>query len=124
MCRLLRAMIFVSAAVGLIVLFNPTAALAHAKLMTANPAPNSIVASPTIIRLVFDEEITKQYSSFKLTDTDGDAVAIKTVPGQGDSDLQGVPAAALNPGLYTVWWTAVTSDDGHKVSGSFSFTVK
>ena len=117
-------MTFVLAAVGVIVLLDPAVALAHAKLMTANPAPNSIVASPTIIRLVFNEEITKQFSSFKLTDTAGDAVTIKSVPGRGDTELQAVPAAALNSGLYTVWWTAVTSDDGHKVSGSFSFTVK
>jgi methionine-rich copper-binding protein CopC len=117
-------MSFVLAAVGLVALFDPAAVLAHAKLVIANPAPNSRVASPRIIRLVFDEEITKPFSSLKLTDTAGDAVAIKSVAGQGDTDLQAVPAAALSPGLYTVWWIAVASDDGHRVSGSFSFTVK
>jgi methionine-rich copper-binding protein CopC len=34
------------------------------------------------------------------------------------------PGTTLAPGRYTVKWTAVSTDDGHKVSGSYSFTVR
>jgi len=35
-----------------------------------------------------------------------------------------LPTNVLTPGAYTVTWTAVASDDGHKSSGTFVFSVK
>jgi hypothetical protein len=108
----------------LVAVLGPGQARAHAKLLSATPAANATVASAPLIQLRFSEELTKQFSSLKLTDTDGDPVALKSVAGEGDSDLQASPAMPLASGLYTVWWVAVSTDDGHKVSGNFSFTVQ
>lgn len=124
MLRSAKATAFLLSLVCLTAMLHPIPAQAHAKLVTADPAPNSTVASPSVIRLTFSEELTKQFSSVRLTNTDGDAVTLKSVPGAGDTELRAAPAAPLDPGLYTVWWIAVSTDDGHKVSGSFSFTVK
>jgi methionine-rich copper-binding protein CopC len=35
-----------------------------------------------------------------------------------------MPNSALAPGLYTITWIAIATDDGHKSMGTFSFTVK
>ncbi|HTT05637.1 MAG TPA: copper resistance protein CopC [Steroidobacteraceae bacterium] len=105
-------------------LLGPGRAQAHARLLTATPAAHATVTPPPLIRLVFSEALASAFSSLRLTDRDGHAVALKSVAGDGDSTLQATPAAPLQPGLYTIWWIAVSTDDGHKVSGSFSFTVK
>jgi methionine-rich copper-binding protein CopC len=35
-----------------------------------------------------------------------------------------MPAKPLAPGMYRLTWTAAGEDDGHKMSGNISFTVK
>jgi methionine-rich copper-binding protein CopC len=99
-------------------------AQAHAKLVSADPAPSATVAAPKAIHLEFSEEIAKKFSSFKLTDTDGYAVAVMTMKAKDAKSLEAMPNAALSPGVYTVSWTAVSTDDGHKMTGSYSFTVQ
>ena len=99
-------------------------AQAHAKLVTADPAPNATVAAPKMIHLVFSEEIAARLSSFRLTDTDGNAVAMMAMQAKDAKTLEAMPNATLSPGLYTVSWTAVSTDDGHKMTGTYSFTVK
>jgi methionine-rich copper-binding protein CopC len=99
-------------------------AQAHATLVTAEPAPNATVASPKMIELQFSTELAKKFSSFKLTDTDGNPVALSAMEGKDAKTIAAMPAAPLAPGLYTVSWTAVSTNDGHKTAGSFSFTVQ
>lgn len=101
-----------------------TQAQAHARLVSANPAPSSTVAAPKAIHLEFSEEIAKKFSSFKLTDTAGNAMAVMTMEAQDGKALEAMPNTALSPGVYTVSWIAVSTDDGHKMTGSYSFTVK
>ncbi len=101
-----------------------THAQAHARLVTADPAPNATVAAPTLIRLQFSTTLAKKFSTFKLTDTDGNPVGIVMSDGSDTRTLAAKPAATLAPGLYTVSWTAVSTDDGHKTSGAYSFTVQ
>src|SRR5579871_2554841 len=93
-------------------------AQAHAKLVSAEPAPNASVAAPKVIQLRFDEEIAGKFSRFKLTNAAGSAVAVTSMATQNPKSLVAVPAVALAPGLYTVSWTAVATDDGHKTMGS------
>jgi methionine-rich copper-binding protein CopC len=112
------------AILGLIASLGIGVAQAHAKLVSSDPAPNATVAAPKTIHLQFNEEIAKKLSSFKLTDTDGNAVATTATDNKDEKTLEATPNAALTPGVYSVAWTAVTTDDGHKTSGSFSFTVK
>ncbi len=99
-------------------------AQAHAKLVTADPAANATVAAPKTILLQFNEELAKKLSSIKLTDIDGKPVAIRSMEAKDAKSLVIMANNSLVPGLYTVTWIAVTSDDGHKTTGSYSFTVK
>jgi copper resistance protein C len=105
-------------------LLGAAQAQAHAKLISADPAPNATVAAPSLIQLHFSEEIARKFSSIKLTNTAGAAIAIMAMEAKDAKSLSIMPNAALSPGLYTVTWTAVATDDGHKSTGTFSFTVK
>lgn len=98
-------------------------AQAHARLVTADPAPDATVATPKAIQLQFSTELAKKFSAFRLTDTDGHAVALTVMDSKDPKVLEAMPTAPLPSGLYTVSWTAVSTDDGHKTTGTFSFTV-
>jgi copper resistance protein C len=97
---------------------------AHAKLVSADPAPDSTVAAPKNITLKFNEAITKNFSSFKVSDGAGQQVSLMPMKSPDAQSLTAMPNAGLAPGLYTVSWTAVSSDDGHKMTGTYRFTVK
>ena len=102
----------------------PAQAYAHATLVTADPAPNATVMTPKMIQLQFSTELAKKFSTFKLTDTDGAPVALTVMASNDSKVLMAMPAAPLGAGLYTVSWTAVSTNDGHKTSGSYSFSVQ
>jgi copper resistance protein C len=70
------------------------------------------------------EALTRKFSSFKLADTDGKPVPMMATQNQDAKVLEATPNAALAAGVYTVSWTAVATDDGHKTTGSYRFTVK
>src|SRR5665213_1150211 len=94
-------------------------AQAHAKLVTAEPAADTTVAAPKMIQLQFSEELAKKLSSIKLTDTDGKPVTIMSMEAKDAKSLVIMANSSLVPGLYTVSWVAVTTDDGHKTTGSY-----
>jgi methionine-rich copper-binding protein CopC len=99
-------------------------AQAHARLVSAEPAPNTTVAAPMLIQLHFSEEIARKFSRIKLTHTGGAAIVLMTMDATDAKSLSLMPNAALAPGPYTITWIAVATDDGHKTTGTFSFTVK
>lgn len=105
-------------------LFGVTQVQAHAKLVSADPAPDSSVASPKSITLKFNEALAKNFSSFKITDGGGKAISLMQMDAKDGQSLTAMPNGSLPPGHYTVSWTAVSSDDGHKMAGTYSFTVK
>jgi methionine-rich copper-binding protein CopC len=105
-------------------LLGAAQAQAHAKLVSADPAPNATVAAPMLIQLHFSEEIARKFSHIRLTQTGGAAIAIMAMDAKDAKSLSIMPNAALTPGLYTISWIAVATDDGHKSTGTFSFTVK
>ncbi|NWM00852.1 copper resistance protein CopC, partial [Klebsiella pneumoniae] len=47
-----------------------TPALAHPKLMSATPAPDSLVAAPARLQLVFSEALVDKFSGVDLMMTD------------------------------------------------------
>lgn len=111
-------------ALGTILWLMANVAQAHAKLVRADPAPNATVIAPTQIRLLFSEAIAKQYSSFKLAHFRGSAVGLQAVDSRDPQSMAAAPAGPLKRGVYTVTWTAVSSDDGHKTAGHYTFTVR
>lgn len=109
-------------ALALIVCLIPVmTALAHAELVNAVPEPGSVVdAAVKEIRLTFDEAI-EEGSSITLF-----AEGFQAVPGI-EAQLDGAVMyaslpARLDPGQYTVQWSAV-GDDGHTTQGSYQFSV-
>jgi methionine-rich copper-binding protein CopC len=118
----LRGLLSVAALLT-VLLFGNTAQ-AHAKLVSAEPASQSVGTSPARIVLHFSEALAKNFSSFTLADSSGAPITLRSVDGADAKSLAAAPGGILAPGTYTVVWTAVASDDGHKSGGSFAFTVK
>lgn len=105
---------------------------AHPRLMSATPAANSVVASPSRILLKFSEKLIGP-----MTAAD---VMMSGMPGQPHHQpvkMAGFKAALaadgktlllarakpLPAGTYQVVWHAV-SVDTHRVAGAFAFSVK
>ena len=109
------------AAAGLMLAASQAAA--HAKLVSANPAPDATVAAPKAIRLKFSEKLEPKFSGFEIATAAGGAVPVKTVVAKGGQVIDGALNTPLAPGTYKVTWHAVTAD-AHRVNGAYSFTVR
>jgi len=95
----------------------------HASLLASEPASGAVLtAAPTRIRLLFSEPIESSMSGISITSA-GQATVVSTVS-TDPHDVHALlaPVAALLPGAYTVRWH-VLSADGHRVDGTFGFTV-
>ncbi len=98
-------------------------AFAHAELTKATPAAKSSGPAPQMITLHFSEGLDSTFSKLSLS-MDGKPVALKaSVDSKDDKTMMGKPNAPLTAGIYKVDWTSV-AHDSHKLSGSYSFTVK
>lgn len=102
-----------------------TAAYAHAQLVKATPGVGATVASASEIRLKFSEGVEPHFSHIALAGADGAAVALGEAKIEaGDPTTFVAPIAKpLAPGVYTVRWSAVSTDT-HHTQGDFQFTVK
>lgn len=99
-------------------------AFAHAHLTSSVPADNASVAAPSEIDLIFTEGLNLKFSGIKVTGPDKQDVELgDSKLMDGDKTLMVPISDPLKPGAYTVDWH-VLSTDGHKTSGSYSFTVK
>jgi copper resistance protein C len=105
-------------------LFNM--ALAHAKLVSSDPAAGAkLTSAPAKITLVFDEEIDATESKFTVADAKGALV------GEGKLDtndldhktLTGTLKAGTGDGVYMVSWQTLTPDDNGHSEGAFTFGV-
>jgi methionine-rich copper-binding protein CopC len=97
---------------------------AHAKLQSAMPAANSAAASPTSIMLHFNEKLAPKLSGFEVNMADGMKVDITPVVDSSGMMLTAPVKTKLMAGTYKVTWHAVTTDDGHRTTGEYTFTVK
>lgn len=101
------------------VLFVPTAAMAHASVVDTNPANGAKVQKlPSEATITFDEQ--PSMANMVLTEPDG---RLRTM----QPDIEGSTVTAALPtdgprGQYVVAYRVV-SDDGHPVSGSIRFVV-
>jgi copper resistance protein C len=100
-------------------------AFAHAELKSSLPEKDAqLKTAPGEVAIEFDEAVNPKLSLIVVQDAKGQSVD------KADSHLVGGDAkhlsVDLNPlpaGTYTVIWTSVAADDGHKLSDKFSFTV-
>jgi methionine-rich copper-binding protein CopC len=95
---------------------------AHAELLRTSPAKDaSLAQAPDEVVLTFNEPPIGLGSTVRVTSPGG-------VVSEGpvrviDNTVHQIMHAGLGAGRYTVTWR-VTSNDGHPVSGIFTFTVK
>lgn len=110
------------AAFALAVLAAPPV-FAHARLVAATPASGSTVSSPRTIALTFSERFAAPFSTVEVEDQRGRAVALTKRVSQDGKTLGGTFAAPLPAGVYQVSW-AIAAADGHRMTGTYSFTVR
>ena len=100
-------------------------ALAHANLARASPAPNSVLEeAPSRVAIWFTEPIEPSLSEIQVLNAqgsrmdDGDSLVDANDPLAMSVGLEPIP-----DGTYTVAWKNVSTVDGHRVRGSFVFSV-
>lgn len=118
---------------GMAVALSPSAALAHAKLVSSTPAANATVTSAKAksINLTFNEKLMAPTvkADLQMTGMPGMKdhapmkVAVGSMMGKDGKSMMLMPKKALVAGTYKVTWSAAGADT-HRMNGEFSFTVK
>ncbi|MET3667477.1 copper homeostasis periplasmic binding protein CopC [Caulobacter sp. 1776] len=119
----LRSDILIAATMAALAL-SAGQASAHAKLVSSDPAANATVAPPKAIHLTFNEKLAPTFSSFELAMADGLKSPVKTSLSADRKTINGRPKAPLGAGVYKLTWHAAAADDGHRMDGAITFTVK
>jgi len=109
------------AAAGLVVSASPS--YAHARLVSATPSSGAVVSAPAAVSLTFNERFAVPFSSVEVRDDLGRPVTLRQEVSEDGKTLSGSFARPLPTGVYEVRW-AVAAADGHRMTGSHSFTVR
>ena len=80
-----------------------------------------VTAAPAVIAVSFDKPMRVTF--IKLTNADGDAFALERTDEMAPVTRFEATPPALTAGRYTVKWRGL-SEDGHAMSGRFSFEVR
>ena len=105
------------------VVISASPASAHARLVSATPASGAVVSAPGAVSLTFSERFAAPFSSVEVKDAEGRAVTLRQEVSQDSKTLSGSFARPLTTGVYEVRW-AIAAADGHRMTGSYSFTVR
>jgi copper resistance protein C len=108
----------------LLMLAAVPSALAHAHPKEMKPAPDSTGPAPSSISITFSEAVEPKFSFIQLTDEQGksaDSEVSKPAPQDPTTLILSVPK--LTTGIYVVHWANVAVD-GHRLEGSYKFTVQ
>jgi copper transport protein len=118
----MRARALVAAA--LVALAAPTSALAHAVLLEQVPTYGARLATgPRSVSLQFDQSVDVFPNSIDVRTASGKAVTAGPTRAEDQDRRVLVPLRKLARGAYTVRWH-VTSNEGHVVSGVYTFGVR
>ena len=99
---------------------SPSPALAHALLVSSQPAAGQrLGTAPGVVVLEFSEPINPKLSRASVSDPIGRRF---TGSVSGGAEIR-VALDTNAPGVYTVEWVSVSTLDGHVVRGSFRFGV-
>lgn len=101
---------------------------AHSEVERSNPEANAVLTNvPAHIEIIFSQEIDASGTVIEVVGPDGSQVDL------GDTELDLMDpdrkrvTVSLNvdagPGVYTVNWTTLSSEDAEGATGSFVFTV-
>lgn len=98
-----------------------TVTFAHTDLSKTNPEDGTeLTASVSEIVLTYSGQI-EEGSAFDVTNEQGEVIPVEKFV-VADGVLTGTLESPLENGAYTVNWNSI-SEDGHPLSGTFSFTV-
>ena len=98
------------------------AAAAHSRPETTAPADGEVVAAaPAVISISFDKPM--RVTTIELTGADGDTFALERTDEMAPVTRFEATPPPLPAGHYTVTWRGL-SEDGHAMSGRFSFEVR
>ena len=98
------------------------AAAAHSRPETTAPADGEVVAAaPAVISISFDKPM--RVTTIELTGADGEAFALERTDEMAPVTRFKATPPPLPAGRYTVTWRGL-SEDGHAMSGRFSFEVR
>lgn len=100
-------------------------ALAHAVLLSADPAPNALLdTAPAQVRMVLTEPVAPAFSRIMVFAQSGQQVDngdLKSASDDGTALVVTLPP--ISDGTYLVSWEVLSTVDGHTTSGSFPFGV-
>ena len=112
------------AAVAAFALSFAGAAAAHSRPETTVPADGEVVAAaPAVISISFDKPMRVTFIELTGGDGDGDAFALGRTDEMAPVTRFEATPPPLPAGRYTVTWRGL-SEDGHAMSGRFSFEVR
>lgn len=106
-----------------VVAFAAGPAAAHARLVSATPAPNATIASTRTLSLTFSDRTMPAFSGFDVVNASGEKIALQTSVAEDGKTLTGTLPRALAAGAYRIDWR-IASSDGHRMTGSYTFTVR
>lgn len=118
---MVRALTLLAATAALVLSAPPV--FAHARLVSATPANGATVSAPGAVSLTFNERFAAPFSSVEVKDVQGRSVTLRQEVSQDGRTLSGTFVRPLAIGDYEVRW-AIAAADGHRMTGSYSFTVR
>src|SRR4029453_14324573 len=108
----------------LVALALPASAFAHANLLERTPTYGSkLQSSPHAVSLRFDQGVDGFENPLDLRSSPGRDVTAGPSHTVADGRVATVPLRKLTKGAYTVRWH-VTSNEGHVISGVYTFGVR
>lgn len=111
---------------GLLILLSAAPASAHSALLSTDPVEGSVLSeAPSVVTLVFNEDVAPQFVDGAITlGTEAPVPVTATVTG-GQVALD-VAAETVTSGAGQAWQVdyRVVSADGHPISGTVAFTVE
>ena len=123
MSRIARRLVATLAILVGVLALGTTAASAHATLESSSPADGqSVLTSPSEIRITFSEAVTTISGGLSVLDADGKTVDVGNSEVVGGRTLVAPISETLSDGTYVATYR-VLSADGHPVSGSLLFAV-
>lgn len=98
-------------------------ALAHASLMSSDPADGAVLdVVPTEIVLRFTEPVDPVDDAIRLLDGTGARVTVAAVDQSLGADTMRVELPELADGTYAIGWSAVSADS-HPIGGAYVFSI-
>lgn len=112
-----------SIAIASALVFSASPVLAHARLVSATPGNGATVTAPRAVSLTFSERFAAPFSTVEVEDSRGRGIRLTKAVSDEGKTLGGSFAAPLSAGTYRVTW-AIAAADGHRMTGTYSFTVR